>query len=377
VRILVLVHEYPPMGGGGGRVAQDICRGLVQRGHIVEVLTAHSKDLPLIEDDQGVVVRRLKSGRKLLYTAGLRAMSGYVAAATIHGILALKRFKPDIIHVHFAVPGGAVAWALSVLSGIPYVLTAHLGDVPGGAPEKTGKWFRWIDPLTPPIWKKAARALAVGEFTRQLAAERYGLPVEVIPNGVDLTQLDPGDIRVNYPPRLVFAGRFMAQKNPLQIVHTLAVLKDLAWDCVMLGDGVLRPKVEAEIAAAGLQKRIHLPGWVKPEEVITELARSDILFMPSLSEGMPVVGVQALALGLALVVSNVSGWVGMVEEGVNGVLFDPALPQRAEEPLRALLSDPVRLLAARQASRRMAHKYDLLKVVAAYEQVFSEVLHSN
>ena len=66
-----------------------------------------------------------------------------------------REWKPDLIHVHFAVPAGALAWILRRLTGIPYVLTAHLGDVPGGVPEKTGRWFRWIYPFTPPIWKKS------------------------------------------------------------------------------------------------------------------------------------------------------------------------------------------------------------------------------
>ncbi len=46
MKILVLIHEFPPVGGGGGRAAQDICQGLTERGHEVTVLTAHLKGLP-------------------------------------------------------------------------------------------------------------------------------------------------------------------------------------------------------------------------------------------------------------------------------------------------------------------------------------------
>ena len=114
----------------------------------------------------------------------------------------------------------------------------------------------------------------------------------------------------------------MAQKNPIQIVRTLAELTELPWQCVMLGDGPLMPNVEQEIIEKGLQERFTLPGWVTPEEVLAWFDKSDILFMPSLSEGLPVVGVQALAKGLAFVVSKIGGFVDLVDEGQNGFLID-------------------------------------------------------
>ena len=93
-------------------------------------------------------------------------------------------------------------------------MTVHLGDVPGGVPEKTGNWFKWIMPFTRPIWRDAKHVIAVSEFTRQLALEHYEREVEVIPNGVDLDRLRPAGIKVNEPPRIVFAGRFHGAEKP-------------------------------------------------------------------------------------------------------------------------------------------------------------------
>ncbi|HQN05064.1 MAG TPA: glycosyltransferase family 4 protein, partial [Anaerolineaceae bacterium] len=149
MRILVLCHEYPPLGGGGGRVAQDLSRGFVQQGHQVKLITPWFKDLPGTENDQGVEIIRIKSSRSQLFRADLKAMLGFVWASFWKGLQTARQWKPDVIHIHFAVPGGAAGYAISLLIGIPYVLTAHLGDVPGGVPEKTGKWFRWIFPFTP------------------------------------------------------------------------------------------------------------------------------------------------------------------------------------------------------------------------------------
>jgi len=373
MRILVLIHEYPPIGGGGGRVAQDLCLGLAKLGFEVTVLTAHFQGLPLDESAGGVRVIRLKSLRREPYKASFIAMGAYLLTGWTAGIKLARQWKPDLIHVHFAVPAGALAWGLRRWTGIPYVLTAHLGDVPGGVPEKTGRWFRWIYPFVPPIWRSARRVIAVSEFTRQLAGRHYSVPIDVIPNGVDLSDLDPGKIHVGEPPQIVFAGRFVAQKNPLQIVRTLAQLRHLPWRCVMAGDGPLRPDIEAAIEQQGMGERFTLPGWITPEQVIAFYKESDVLFMPSLSEGFPVAGVQGLAMGLAVVASRIGGWMDLVNHGENGFLVDPAHEQGYIEALDDLLGDPQRLYRFRQASREIANKFDLAGIVDQYARVYREV----
>jgi len=340
----------------------------------VWVMTAHWGELPIEEIDEGVRVRRLRSLRKMPYKAGLPAMLGFVAASAWSGSRAIRTWKPDILHVHFAVPAGAAAWLLRKLTGTPYVLTVHLGDIPGGVPEKTGRWFRWIYPFTPPIWKDAFRITAVSEYTRQLALKSYEAPIQVIPNGVDLQALDPGEIHLNTPRRIIFAGRFMEQKNPIGLVRILLSLKDKPWRCTMLGDGPLRQAVADEISRCGLNDRIELPGWVKPEEVIACFRKSDILCMPSLSEGFPVVGVQALAMGLALVLSRVGGCIDLVREGENGFLLEPNDEAAFTAALVDLLDHPDKLLRYRVASRLMAERFDLGAVVESYAQVFSGVI---
>ena len=377
MKILVLIHEFPPVGGGGGRAAQDICRGLVERGYEITVLTAHLKGLPKEETVEGIRVQRLPSMRREAFRADLIAMGGYVLSGLWAGYRYIQHWRPDAIHVHFAVPAGALAWMLSRLTGVPYFMTIHLGDVPGGVPEKTSSWFKWVLPLTHPIWRDAKRVVAVSEFTRQLALKYYTREIEVIPNGVDLDRLQPAAIQVNEPPRIVFAGRFMAQKNPLQIVHTLAELKDLSWQCVMLGDGPLMHEVQQAIEEQGLQERFTLLGWVTPEEVLEWFDKSDILFMPSLSEGLPVIGVQALAKGLALVVSKVGGFVELVDEGQNGFLVVVHHPTGFSIALRQLLSHQSDLRYFRETSLQRAVNFDVNRIVEQYEDIFKELLHTD
>jgi glycosyltransferase involved in cell wall biosynthesis len=374
MRILVLNHEFPPIGGGGGRVAKDICRELSKWGYEIKVLTAHIKGLPREEERDGYQVIRLPSLRNQPYKASFLSMTAYVLAGLWTGHRLVRSFKPEVIHAHFAVPAGALAWVLSRMTGIPYVLTVHLGDVPGGVPEKTGGWFRWIHPFTRAIWRDANRIVAVSEFTRQLALKKYDVKIQVISNGVDLSTMQPNIIHLNQPPRIVFAGRFMAQKNPLQLVQTLKGLKQFQWQCVMIGDGPLMQDIKRAVAESDLEDRFQFTGWIDPQDVLNWFDRSDILFMPSRSEGLPVVGVQALAKGLAIIASQVGGFVDLVDHDKNGYLIQQEDIAKFSTSLQGLLSDSTRLLSFRKASLEKAKCFEINQVVKEYENIFLSVL---
>lgn len=374
MRILTLIHEFPPIGGGGGRAAYDICSELAARGHDVTVLTAHMDGLPLDETQDGFRVVRIPSKRTEAFVASFQTMLAFDLAGLWAGLSLIWRSRPDIIHTHFAVPAGALAFALSLLTGVPYILTAHLGDVPGGVPEKTAHWFRWLKPFTNPIWRRAKQVAAVSEFTRQLALAHYPVDIRVIPNGADSTHLVMEKIEVNETPRIVFAGRFMPQKNPLAIVRVLSTLTDLDWTCAMLGDGPMFEEVKSEIEKHGMSQRFHLTGWVTPADVLNDFSRSDILFMPSLSEGLPVVGVDALVKGLAIVASRIGGFFDLVEADRNGYLIEIQDEAGFSSALRELLSNREKLTEFRRASLEKSKDFDIGKIADQYETIMRSVV---
>jgi glycosyltransferase involved in cell wall biosynthesis len=113
---------------------------------------------------------------------------------------------------------------------------------------------------------------------------------------------------------------------------------------------------------------------VTTKEVLDYLAQSDLLFMPSLSEGLPVVGLQALAMGLAIVASNAGGNVDLVESGYNGFLADSGDRVALSSALRSLLSNRKALQNARRASRDLADRFDIRTVVDRYETIFQEIV---
>ena len=374
MRILVLNHEYPPIGGGGGQAARLLARELALRGHEIIVITAHIDNLAREEVLDGCRIVRIPSLRKDPYRAGFLTMAAYVLAAIQTGLNLIHTWRPDLIHAHFAVPAGATAWSLSRLTGVPYLLTSHLGDIPGGVPEKTDRWFRWIMPFTKPIWQYAARVSAVSEYTSSLIQQNYPITPIVIPNGIQIKAVDSARLQAHRPPVIIFAGRFVPQKNLGVLVETLSMVRDLPWKCTLIGDGPLFNEIDRMITANGIADRFSLPGWIEPDEVLGYMAHSDLLFMPSLSEGLSVAGLQGLANGLAILASNAEGNRDLVAPGQNGYLVDPNDPGALSSALRNLIANPENLSAARRASLALAERFDIRRVTDRYESIFEEIV---
>lgn len=364
MRILCLNYEYPPVGGGGGRVAHRINAELVKRGHSVLVHTAGLKHLPAREVVDGVDVRRTPSFRKREDTCTVPEMALYIATNLLPTIRLIRAWKPDVLHVHFAVPAGVVAWLASRFTRVPYVLTAHLGDVPGGVPEQTAALFRFVEPFTRPIWKHAAAVTTVSTFVANLAEKAYHRRPEIILNGITLGPRPTIEIRS--PARLVMVGRLSVQKNPLLAIRALALVQDLPWEFHVIGDGPLRLEMEAEARSLGISSRIQFHGWLDGLAVAERMATAEIFLLSSTSEGLPMAAIEALDKGLAIVSSRIDGMADVVEDGVNGRLCE-LTPESFAAAVRELLSNPDRLQNCRQASSELAQKFDLNRSIDAYE----------
>jgi glycosyltransferase involved in cell wall biosynthesis len=369
MRVLVLNYEFPPVGGGGGRASAELAQALAERGHQVQVLTSRAPGLPSIEQHSGYQIRRVVTGRRSLFRASFLSMAAYVMAGLIPGLRLISRWKPDVLHAHFAVPTGVLANLLGRLTRTRYVLTAHLGDVPGGVPEKTSGWFRWIYPFTHRIWREATAVVAVSEYTRELALRHYDVPIQLIPNGIRLPAAADLIQTVGEPPALIFAGRFQPQKNLPLLLRSLSAVQDLAWQCVLVGDGPEAENVDQMILEHSLTDRVVRTGWIDPIEVDSHLRESDILVMPSQSEGLPVIGIQALAFGLALVATRAGGLAELVEDKVNGRSCAPGDESCFVESIRWCLEDRQRLLHLKRSSRTKAARYDLDQIAEKYEAV--------
>ncbi len=372
MKILVVNYEYPPVGGGGGRVAAQVAGQLARRGHEVRVQTSRVPGLPAREvSPEGVDVRRVFSFRRAADTCSVPEMAGYVLSNIWPVLRAAQTWRPDVMHVHFAVPTGPVAWVAHCLTRVPYVLTAHLGDVPGGAPEQTDRLFRVVKPFTRPVWGSAAAVTAVSSHVAALARAAYGIEARVILNGVASCAAQPPAPDPDGNLRLLFVGRMSVQKNPVFLGKVLGALRGRPWRAVFLGDGPLRGALEEELRRGGVADQCALRGWSDAGAVRAAMDSSDLLVMPSLSEGLPVAAVEAASRGLAIAGSAIPGLADVLQDGANGWSLPAADTAAWSRALESALDDRADVRRRQEESLRVAAGFDLSAIVDAYEETLA------
>jgi glycosyltransferase involved in cell wall biosynthesis len=178
----------------------------------------------------------------------------------------------------------------------------------------------------------------------------------------------------HHPVRLIFAGRFSPQKNLPFLMQVLGEVQDLAWQLEMLGDGPEMPLIKERAKAAGVEGKVNFHGWVAPERVAAVMSQGDILILPSLAEGLPLVGVQALAAGLAVLGSDIGGVVELVRPGGNGFLCPVHDLQGFAGALRMMLTTEGLLAQMKAESRRLAAIFDIKKTAVQFDNLFRAVV---
>jgi glycosyltransferase involved in cell wall biosynthesis len=131
----------------------------------------------------------------------------------------------------------------------------------------------------------------------------------------------------------------------------------------------LRGQLEDLSRRWDLAASIHFHGWVAPEEATEIMRHSDLLVLPSLSEGLPLVGVQALGLGLALATSDHKSFHDIVDDEQNGFTCPVTDAEVFARRLREVLAHPKVLLAMRRASLKIAPRFEAGKVARQMEEL--------
>lgn len=151
------------------------------------------------------------------------------------------------------------------------------------------------------------------------------------------------ELSKNARKKILFVGRFVPTKGIIELVDVeLLLLQDgFEIDCVFVGDGLLRNKVEERIKTSGFDHCFSFKGWVKTASAqLFDIYRDcDILCLPSYSEGLGLVILEAMSNGVAVIASNVDGIRDVVEDGKCGLLIVPGSRQELKAAIIRFLSD--------------------------------------
>jgi glycosyltransferase involved in cell wall biosynthesis len=279
----------------------------------------------------------------------------------------LARFRPDLVHAHFARAATAHARALADDMGVPYTFTAHGYDV----------WRRPPDDLADR--SRAAAAVITVSRANAVRLEALGAPPErlhVVPCGVDIDRFRPGRPGSG-APRIVVVARLHPVKNLDLFLHACARLRDAGtpFAATIVGDGDERDGLVALRDSLDLGGHVAFAGAATQAQVAEWWRAADIGALCSSSEGMPVSLMEAAACGVPVVATDVGGVSELVAHGRTGLVVPPGDVAAFAAALDALIADvPRREEMGRRARERAVADFSVGRQVDALVDVWNDAL---
>lgn len=377
MRVLMLNNEFPPLGGGTGTVNRAILSRMADLpGLEVDLLTSALGWRP----ERERLAERVRLLKVPVANANLHHSSGRelltYAALALPAALRLHGARPyNLVFAWSAVPAGGVALALRRLAGLPYILRVCGPDIPGFE-RRYGPLYPLLTPTIKAIWRGASRLVAKcqGEADMMLAVQP-GLPIELVPNGVDLGAFAPAPIADGGPLRLICVARLIERKGQHHLIAALRRLVDDGLDVTLglVGEGDAKAANEALARRLGLAERVRFAGYVPRERIADRYAAAHAFVLPSYNEGMSVATLEAMAAGLPTVVTRTGGAEDLVDEGVSGHIVEWADVGALADRLRPLAQS--RALARRMgaAARERARAFSWDAATTRYLEMFDTI----
>ncbi|NHN56627.1 glycosyltransferase family 4 protein [Calidifontibacter sp. DB0510] len=376
MKVALISDCYLPRLGGIEVQVHDLARHLRAAGHEVTAFTATrepGQKRNECEFIDGVPVHRLA----IPMPRGLPINP--LAPPTLRRLLVAGQY--DVAHVHLGVVAPFANDAVRVTDqiGLPTAVTWHSMQSWMTTPIKllgyVGRWARQGVALSA---VSGPAALPIMD----LAGPRH--PVSILPNGIDVSQWQPGERPVRAtgdPVRVVSAMRLAGRKRPLELLDIVAEARRRAPEVDLrlevLGEGPLRPRLEAAVAAKGARSWFSAPGRRTRDEVREVYRTSDLYIAPAELEAFGIAALEARTTGLPVVAPRRSGVSEFVADGVNGVLCgdDAAMVEALvrlgrDEPLRERMTETNRTQLPKESWPSVVDM-----VIAEYERARDQQRH--
>ena len=284
----------------------------------------------------------------------------------------LERLQIDHVHCHFATNPTTVAMLSQSLGGPQYSFTVH-------GPHEFDK------PEVISLQEKIQRATfvaAISSFTKsqlfRWCSYKHWSKIHIVHCGVDNLFLSQPYTPLPEATRFVCVGRISEQKGHLILVEAISQLaiEERQFKVVFVGDGPLREKVESIAEHLGLQEHIEITGWATNEQVQQSILNAQVMVVPSFAEGLPVVVMEALALGRPVLATYIAGMAELVEPGLSGWLVPAGSAEYLANAMRTVMDSPMDALTSmgKTGSLRVAQNHNVDIEAAKLNTLFKEYL---
>jgi glycosyltransferase involved in cell wall biosynthesis len=262
----------------------------------------------------------------------------------------MERDGVEHVHAHFGTNSATVAMLVHALGGPGFSFHVH-------GPEEFDK----PGPIALGDKIEQARFVcAISSFGRSQLYRQVGYPawpkIHVVRCGLEPAFLEGDGRPFPTAPKLVSVGRLSEQKGQILLVEALAAVAaaGVGFELVLVGDGEMRPEVEAAVRRHGLEGRVRITGWASGEEVREHILSARAMILPSFAEGLPVVIMEAFGLERPVLSTYVAGIPELVEPARSGWLVPAGSVDALAEAVREVLGTPPERLARMGRAGRAA-----------------------
>jgi glycosyltransferase involved in cell wall biosynthesis len=257
--------------------------------------------------------------------------------------------KPQFIHSHFADKSTQIAHIINIVNRVPYSFTTHGYDVFFEPPDN------YMD-----LVRLATFIYAISNFNAEYLHTTFLIPKsKILVNycGIDLslfTASTPRLINKALPIKILTIARLHAVKGHKVLLEAMASFKqdnEQAFELWLAGDGPLRQELEAMVKDLRLQNEVKFLGNQSQSQVRELISSSDLFVLPSLSEGLPICLMEAMAGYLPVIAPDLNGIPELIANNENGLLFERGNAERLKQAITQALSPTTDLLTMAEKAR--------------------------
>ncbi len=308
----------------------------------------------------------------------------YIISGFFKCIGICRKFRPDVIHAHWPFPHAYIALGAVKLFKIPLVLNFH------GAELLLIRKKKWVKPLLKFAIGQAQAVFANSSFTAGKIKALRNVDVEWSPYGTTLesgsTSAGNGGTSATAPHpvngkfKILFVGRHIERKGICYLIEAAKHLPRDQFEIRIVGVGDLTDKLKAQAAEIADAAEIIFTGKLSPEELANEYRTANVFTLPAIvdskgdTEGLGVVLIEAMELGLPVVASNVGGIPDVVVDGVSGILVPEKDPEALAGAYRRLAAEPELVKQLLEgAQKRIAECFSWDKIVERQIGVYKKI----
>jgi len=366
MRIALFSEVFPPKIDGITNRLDHTLRHLAREGHEALVFAPDGS----VDEHAGARVVRVP-GTPFPPYPGLQ-----VTAPDPRILRELWRFGPDVVHAVGPCCLGVWGVMAARAVGLPLVASYHT-DLPRYLP---GYGLGWLQPIIWPLIERVHGAahlnLTPSRFTRDELLAHGIEPVDLWRGGVDTDLFHPRRRSVEMRMRLtggrpdrpvvLYAGRLSPEKRLERLADLHDALPEV--QVAFVGDGPARAGLEERLGG----ERASFLGFLRGEQLAAAFASADVFLMPSTTETLGFVVLEAMASGLPVVAARAGGIPDLVDSGSDGILYEPAAPEEAVKAVHEILASPLhRERLARRARERAEAcdwRHETRRLVDAYRK---------